>query len=959
MGLHITQKEYDDIQALLQEQAKDPTTIEVEARFNPIVPIKYYDFSRLVKYLDNVYTRSSHTETLDIKGNTDTRITIFDLEGVQYYCKHDQLPSTNCIAIEKKRKKKYDLGKHAIRFSLSTETQMDVQRERDRVHLDKKTFRLKNRVSYKIGSNIRIDCTIVKSAENRENIKAVRNWGQPKYEVEIESISGTTTAAEFLGVISEVLKVLENVEYLIPDSTARNVLSNYLELITPKLDKFKRDRITKGKVHDTPRAFFMVTQPVSFEKKHLLKGTGDIYVKPYSVTHKADGERGLVYVDGMGKVYLINNCLKIKDTRITSFECKNCILDAEIVLNKNQKPGTAKITIWLFDVYVWKGEFVTKQDLASRLEYANKFVQNASATVYEVKVKEFEYTDANMAQGETYIQGFYRCCKKLLLEQKEGQLPFTTDGLILTPTGEVEGHLFNTWRECFKWKPPHDNTIDFLCRFQRDPLSNEYEIVTLENGLYHVLELSVGRECKPSTPWQYFTERKTAKNGYVPDIFNPKVSEDVVANKCYLPYSEESPEHFTIQNRELIVDNSIIELTWNKTQKRWYPLRIRQDKTELWLSTGNVAGTANDSDVAARIWLTLQNPVEETHLMGNEEIIEVPPEDTDTYYANTKTRNESETLNMNNFHNIWIKERLLKSAAANTTGKSLLDLGCGKGGDLFKWYSAGFETVIGFDQSRDNITNPKNGVYARMLQDAQTYGKKQYLFLPFDVRRPLTEITPETYPNDQEFSIAKHIWGIEELAALSSQKIEFGVAGQKFDVVSCQFAIHYFFQDDDILDTFCQNVANNLKSGGLFFATCFDGEEVNKLFKDGSRRAEGKSKFNVNKNLWAIEKHYEVYEPKTGMEIRVFVETINQYIAEYLVDMSLLINKMEQYGLKLDRTQLFGDVRNELLNTKLSTRHIERSKTKPQSEAAADAAKKMSDSEKAFSNLNRYYIFKR
>jgi mRNA (guanine-N7-)-methyltransferase len=328
--------------------------------------------------------------------------------------------------------------------------------------------------------------------------------------------------------------------------------------------------------------------------------------------------------------------------------------------------------------------------------------------------------------------------------------------------------------------------------------------------------------------------------------------------------------------------------------------------------------------------------------MGDEEISVAPPEDTDTYYANTKTRNESETLNMNNFHNIWIKERLLKLAASQTKGKSLLDLGCGKGGDLHKWYGAGFETVIGFDQSRDNITNPKNGVYARMLQDSHTYGKKQYIFLPFDVRRPLEVITHETYPDEQELAIAKHIWGQEELKILTNQKIPYGIATRRFEVVSCQFAIHYFFQDDITLDIFCKNVANNLKPGGLFFATCFDGDEVNKLFKGGLTRAEGKSKLNPDKNLWAIEKHYDMYDAKTGQEIRVFVETINQYISEYLVDKSLLLKKMAEHGLELDKTQLFGETRSETL-----------------SKSAKDAASKMSDSEKAFSNLNRYYIFRK
>lgn len=37
--------------------------------------------------------------------------------------------------------------------------------------------------------------------------------------------------------------------------------------------------------------------------------------------------------------------------------------------------------------------------------------------------------------------------------------------------------------------------------------------------------------------------------------------------------------------------------------------------------------------------------------------------------------------------------------------------------------------------------------------------------------------------------------------------------GQHFDVVTCMFAIHYFFVSEHALDTFLHNVAINLKDG--------------------------------------------------------------------------------------------------------------------------------------------------
>ena len=47
-----------------------------------------------------------------------------------------------------------------------------------------------------------------------------------------------------------------------------------------------------------------------------------------------------------------------------------------------------------------------------------------------------------------------------------------------------------------------------------------------------------------------------------------------------------------------------------------------------------------------------------------------------------------------------------------------------------------------------------------------------------------------------------------------------------FDVVSSQFAIHYFFENKTSLGNFLQNVSDNLKTGGYFIGTCFDGKRV-------------------------------------------------------------------------------------------------------------------------------------
>ena len=58
----------------------------------------------------------------------------------------------------------------------------------------------------------------------------------------------------------------------------------------------------------------------------------------------------------------------------------------------------------------------------------------------------------------------------------------------------------------------------------------------------------------------------------------------------------------------------------------------------------------------------------------------------------------------------------------------------------------------------------------------------------------------------------------------------YGVGSSGFNISSCQFALHYFFEDMVSLKGFIRNVAENTKTGGYFVGTCYDGTEIfNKL----------------------------------------------------------------------------------------------------------------------------------
>lgn len=132
--------------------------------------------------------------------------------------------------------------------------------------------------------------------------------------------------------------------------------------------------------------------------------------------------------------------------------------------------------------------------------------------------------------------------------------------------------------------------------------------------------------------------------------------------------------------------------------------------------------------------------------------------------------------NMRCFHN-KVKSQLISQSVQMTDGKKLLDIGCGRGGDLFKWNNCGFEYVYGYDPNPAYIEEAKNRLSSSRLN-------RNYVF--------------------------------------STNKL----VENNVDVVSCQFAIHYLFASDDVLNEHLRYVSHMLKPGGVYIGTFMDGDIV-------------------------------------------------------------------------------------------------------------------------------------
>lgn len=225
------------------------------------------------------------------------------------------------------------------------------------------------------------------------------------------------------------------------------------------------------------------------------------------------------------------------------------------------------------------------------------------------------------------------------------------------------------------------------------------------------------------------------------------------------------------------------------------------------------------------------------------------------------------TIALREFHN-WIKLSLIFESKRLSNGTKLLDLAVGRGGDIAKWSKARFRYVTGIDSDRKSI-------FEKYDFDGAI---KRYQ----NISRNIATV-PKCF-----------FWHLSVTDPNIINLLNGKDRGTVYDVVSCQFAFHYFVQEIDIV---LDMIKNKLRKGGVFIGTASDGDLISK-------------NANVNLPILNINKvsdtSYE-YEMKTGKTSR---ETYFEYrgaLTENFLYKQFLIEKCEYYGLQLVRMLNFHE----------------------------------------------------
>jgi SAM-dependent methyltransferase len=274
-------------------------------------------------------------------------------------------------------------------------------------------------------------------------------------------------------------------------------------------------------------------------------------------------------------------------------------------------------------------------------------------------------------------------------------------------------------------------------------------------------------------------------------------------------------------------------------------------------------------------------------------------------------RQQSYFFEMRRFHNN-IKRDLIQRYAKNVS--NLLDLACGKGGDLQKWNDNNIKNVVGYDINSESI-------------DIANTRKREFKNLKTKVAFNVLDLSTNI------------------------------VNGNKnVDVITSMFAFHYFFKNNDTFETIMTTIEQNLKSNGYFIGTFFDGEILKNIdakiyneyfkitFDDNGNQIplsknpvfyEKNSKINSQVNVVLYDETPLDSDDFFGRKISVMMKetVLNESMDEYIVDFNNFVERLRQRGFVLIESKLFRDINSNKFN--------------------------MKQTEKDVSFLNRYFVFKR
>ena len=841
-------------------------------------------------------------------------------------------------------------------------------------------FRYKNRLTLDIintkNHKLSLDLTTIQFSSNVNNITSM-----PKsYEVELDY---SITKNEIKEKISDImLKEIENVKKIIEGTDL---------LITKEENQIIIDAYKKiVSFNEAINGSLYTMQPISAEVQHIV----DKIPNYYSVTDKADGEKNQLFIFNK-TIYLINCNLNVKKTKYKS-ELNNTILEGEVIyLHEEQK-----YIFMAFDcLYYLNKDVKNEQLLSKRLNYINEVCKSINKDIYICKdfTGKFNLHDQEIFYKKE-IENFYNNLDNQLKKIKKNDI-FFHPKFFLLPTGgnncevymfahliwdyytkskmnyKLDGIIFTGLEQkytrdkreqkypIYKYKPPETNSIDVYLNYQRNLETNTY---------LEIYDNSIGNQNNQTYRVANFYVGDLIGNKEVPTLFMKEEKN----HEAYFPLINGEVRD---QDGNYVQDNTVIEVTYNNNSNiphpyRWTILRTRWDKTEDVYKYQKRYG--NFKDVAIKTWKSIKEAVTideiknlsiEDSFLQQQKLLQkrlnsmviTTDRQQDIYYQ--KITNLCKK--MREYHN-WIKSIIIyrycspvkeyKNTQKHRT--TVLDIGCGRGGDIMKWYHARVGEYVGIDIDYYGIYSSTDGAISRYNEFKTKFPDFGKIFW---IQADGATLFDSTNQENKLSNMTK-----ENKVAIEKTFTK----NKKFDCLSSMFAIHYLFDSEESTKNLVANINNHLKVGGFLIFTLFDANLImEKLDNKDTFTTYYTDDDGTRKKLFEIVKKFDgKLENKEGLPIDVHMAWImqeNKYETEYLVTPELLNKVMKKANCRLVESDTFSNL--YYLNQQYFTNVIEHEENprnyKFYKKVAAyyEDLKGIDKESRIFTFLNRYYVYQK
>jgi len=654
-----------------------------------------------------------------------------------------------------------------IRYSISSEIPIQPV-----VNFIPTYERVKHRQSYFLsGNDFRIDLTIVMT-------------NKTSYEVEIELLN-QSKFKQFTGIVKNIMKIILNTNVLYTSQDSKLVLTNLNRSIGVSDNKNFLDAnqlVQARNLHLKDMVWGGLIGNIIQPNKQ-----GKKIDNPYTVTHKADGVRKLLFIDSSGIWYIApsRNINLITKTQIPAFY--KTVLDGEdIPLDKrNLENGAPKTPYYYipFDCLSNRGDYgIQNKSLSERLIIATSATREINSIIYNIETQRAIIATTKDFRSFTTPNEFYDIMKSMFAQQN--LLTYQQDGFLFTPfSTPYNSHsdkfpqyerVLNKHPDICKWKRKEEMTIDFEILWSKINPDGSRNLILLSKEDY------------------------------------PKKGSIVFSGTKFNPYDSSMVD----VNNKITIDlpsGTIVEYAWDFNKNMLYPYRTRPDKTG-----------ANRISVAKNNWDWIFNPVSEETLTGD----------------NIKLAIE--------YHK-RIKNELFNFAR----GKTLLDIGSGKGGDISRWKH--YDKIVAVEPNEENIIELERRIILNKFQDKVMIVKT----------------------------------GGQDTKIITKAVNEW--LGGPADVISMMLSLSFFWSDNEIYQGLINTIRKNLNSNGIFIFLTIDGDAVEQTF-DPEFHGPVFTKLDLNGVIFN-------YQPP---ELIVDIPgTIVGKQVEWLVRIGDLIKSFDEFGYKI------------------------------------------------------------